>query len=456
MTSTEIQELGELLSKLEGMDVPKHLGEAWPNQDLAAVTIRERTAAEFLSLHRRVVSHLSGAISDDPVALPRVFSIFEAPRTPQSIIDCIRNYISHIEGRTWNDADVMLSAAVNYLMLTGFWAKAVRRAHGAYDRKVAELLSESELRVQELRSSVESLRREKDALTASLTERKTELEEIASTVVSARTDRSALSALLQEASMDRGELTSIVKTQTESMKTAQTQIGEATELRDKLEAALKAIEATHESSKKSAEWIAGKRGEITELTGKAADGSLGGTFRSRKDELKSSVTTWTWIAGISTVIAAIYVPVAFTVIPSPSGGDWLTLIANLGKLFPVMLFLGFVLRQYSRERSFLEEYSFKTAVALVVNAYADQLAGNGSGPGKTLTDFKDDQAAFAKYLAAKDEERKKLIKETVDRLFTTPKVHKDGTRGFLGLRPKMSLDTVKEVRELLKELKSLS
>ena len=59
MTSTEIQELGELLSKLEGMDVPKHLGEAWPNQDLAAVTIRERTAAEFLSLHRRVVSHLS-------------------------------------------------------------------------------------------------------------------------------------------------------------------------------------------------------------------------------------------------------------------------------------------------------------------------------------------------------------------------------------------------------------
>ena len=455
MTSTEIQELGELLSKLEGMDVPKHLGEAWPNQDLAAVTIRERTAAEFLSLHRRVVSHLSGAISDDPVALPRVFSIFEAPRTTQSIIDCIRNYISHIEGRTWNDADVMLSAAVNYLMLTGFWAKAVRRAHGAYDRKVAELLSESELRVQELRSSVESLRREKDALTASLTERKTELEEIASTVVSARTDRSALSALLQEASMDRGELTSIVKTQTESMKTAQTQIGEATELRDKLEAALKAIEATHESSKKSAEWIAGKRGEITELTGKAADGSLGGTFRSRKDELKSSVKAWTWIAGASTILAAAYVPIAFTLIPSPSGGDWLTLVANLGKLFPVMLFLGFVLRQYSRERSFLEEYSFKTAVALVVNSYADQLAGSGSGQAKSLADFSNDQVAFAKYLETKDDDRKKLIKETVDRLFTTPKVHDDRTRGFLGLRPKMSLDTVREARELLKEFKNL-
>jgi hypothetical protein len=455
MTSTEIQELRELLTRLDGIDVPKSLAEAWPNQDLAAVPIRERTAMEFLSLHRRVITHLLGAITDDPVALPRVFSIFEAPRTTQSIIDCIRNYISHIEGRSWNDADVVLSAAVNYLMLTGFWAKAVRRAHGAYDRKVAELLSEAELRVQELRSSVETLRGEKDALIASLTERKTELEEIASTVVSARTDRSALSTLLQEASTDRGELTNIVKTQNDSMKTAQTQIGEATELRDKLEAALKAIEATHESSKKSAEWIAGKRGEITELTGKAADGSLGGTFRSRKDELKSSVKTWTWITVASTILAAAYVPIAFTLIPSPSGGDWLVLVANLGKLFPVMLFLSFVLRQYSRERSFLEEYSFKTAVALVVNAYADQLAGNGSDQAKSLVDFANDQSAYAKYLETKNDERKKLIKETVDRLFTTPKVHDDRTRGFLGLRPKMSLDTVREARELLKEFKNL-
>ena len=455
MTPTEIQELRELLSRLDGMDVPKHLGETWPEQDLAAVTIRERTAADFLSLHRRAVSHLSGAIYDDPVALPRMFLSYEAPKPALNILECIRNFISYVEGKNWNEADGMLSAAVHYLMLTGFWGKGVRRAHGAYDRKVTELLSEGELRVQELRNSVETLRSEKASLTTLLAERKSELEEIAATVASARTDRSALSTLLQEASTDRGELTNIVKTQGESMKAVQTQIEEATKLRDQLDVALKAINATHDSSKKAAEWIAGKRGEITELTGKAADGSLGGTFRSRKDELKSSVTTWTWIAGISTVIAAIYVPIAFTVIPSPSGGDWLTLIANLGKLFPVMLFLGFVLRQYSRERNFLEEYSFKTAVALVVNSYADQLAGNGSGPGKTLTDFKDDQAAFANYLAAKDEERKKLIKETVDRLFTAPKVHNDSTRGFLGMRPKMSLDTVKEARELLKEFKNL-
>lgn len=455
MTPTEIQELRDLLSRLDGIDVSKCLGETWPDQDLAGVTIRERTAADFLSLHRRVMSHLSGAISDDPVALPRGFSSFEAPRTVLNIIDCVRNYISHIEGRSWNEADAMLSSTMSYLMLTGFWSKGVRRAHGAYERKVADLLSEAELRVQELRNSVETLRHEKDTLTALLTERKTDLDEIASTVTSARADRSALSTLLQEASTDRGELTNIVKTQGESMKAAQSQITEATTLREKLEAALKSIEATHVASKQSAEWIAGKRGEITELTGKAADGSLGGTFRSRKDELKSSVKTWTWIAAISTIIAAAYVPIAFIVIPSPSGGDWLTLVANLGKLFPVMLFLGFVLRQYSRERSFLEEYSFKTAVALVVNAYADQLAGNGSGPAKTLADFGDDHAAFGQYLAAKEADRKQLIKETVDRLFTTPKVHNNGTRGFLGLRPKMSLDTIREARELLKEFKNL-
>jgi hypothetical protein len=455
MTHTETQHLLEQIGRLDALDLPKLLSETWPGQDLVAVIIRERSAADFLALHRRAILYLSAALADDPLALPVMFLSFEAPRAPQNISEIVRSYISSVEGRSWGEADALLPMVICYLMLTGFWGKAVRRASGSYEQKVAELLSESELRVQELRSSVESLRREKDALTASLTERKTELEEIASTVVSARTDRSALSALLQEASMDRGELTSIVKTQTESMKTAQTQIGEATELRDKLEAALKAIEATHESSKKSAEWIAGKRGEITELTGKAADGSLGGTFRSRKDELKSSVKAWTWIAGASTILAAAYVPIAFTLIPSPSGGDWLTLVANLGKLFPVMLFLGFVLRQYSRERSFLEEYSFKTAVALVVNSYADQLAGSGSGQAKSLADFSNDQVAFAKYLETKDDDRKKLIKETVDRLFTTPKVHDDRTRGFLGLRPKMSLDTVREARELLKEFKNL-
>lgn len=455
MTHAETQHLLEQIGRLDALDLPKLLSETWPGQDLVSVIIRERSAADFLALHRRAISYLSAALADDPLALPVMFLSVEAPRAPQNISEIVRNYISSVEGRSWGEADALLPMVICYLMLTGFWGEAVRRASGSYEQKVAELLSESELRVQELRESAAILRREKDALTALLTQRKTELEEIASTLTSARTDRSALQTLLQEANTERGELISIVKTQGESMKATQSQITEATTLREKLEEALKSIELTHIASKQTAEWIAGKRGEITELTGKAADGSLGGTFRSRKDELKSSVKTWAWIAAISTIIAAAYVPIAFIVIPSPSGGDWLTLVANLGKLFPVMLFLGFVLRQYSRERSFLEEYSFKTAVALVVNAYADQLAGNGSGQAKSLADFADDQVAFSKYLETKDDDRKKLIKETVDRLFTTPKVHDDRTRGFLGLRPKMSLDTVREARELLRDFKNL-
>ena len=80
----------------------------------------------------------------------------------------------------------------------------------------------------------------------------------------------------------------------------------------------------------------------------------------------------------------------------------------------------FVISQYTKERHFQEEYAFKSAVALTVNSYAEQLKTN---------DNKD-----------------KLIMDSVDKIYRTPIDKK--------LEQSISENAVKDHTSMLKQIVS--
>lgn len=100
--------------------------------------------------------------------------------------------------------------------------------------------------------------------------------------------------------------------------------------------------------------------------------SLFGTFKYRKDELIKSVRFWV----ITTLFAAggtfYYITLLFGN-TNYNSMVWQEYVANTIKLSPFFIFLFFCIRQYQRERNFQEEYAFKSAVALTIDAYSKQI-----------------------------------------------------------------------------------
>lgn len=450
MTQHEINTLLSSITALEEIDIAKSMGETWPNQDLNALDVGGGvTVPQLVSLIKRVVAHTRNAIDDDPFSFPRHYYHPDNIRQSVDIISEFQNLTGNASSRQWHDASTRSRLIAHCLVLAGYWSKTAKRVHAVYEKKASELLSAAELKLSELNTTLVALRTEKEELIKQAKEARAELSEISDSLQAARSERQQITELVVQSTKDQAKLATEVAAGTQNLRAVEQLTVENQELLKELNATLKGAKEFYAKAQTDSDWIESKRKEITALVGKAADGSLGGTFRVRKDELDASVRVWRRITFLATVMAAAYVPFAFLIIPSPQVSDGLVLLANLGKILPVALFLGFVLRQYARERSFLEEYAFKTAVAFVVNAYADQLASTRFE--KTLADFSNDQEQWAQYLEEREADRKKLIKETVDRLFASPQIHAEKAPSLVALRPKAAADILREAKELLAE-----
>ena len=90
-----------------------------------------------------------------------------------------------------------------------------------------------------------------------------------------------------------------------------------------------------------------------------------------------------------------------------------------------MIVLFFTIKQYVRERTFQEEYAFRSAIALTVQAYGD-ISGS---------------------------KKEDLILQAVSTIYSLPSMMKDKPTSFFGYRSKTLTDTMKEINETLKTIK---
>ena len=90
-----------------------------------------------------------------------------------------------------------------------------------------------------------------------------------------------------------------------------------------------------------------------------------------------------------------------------------------------MIVLLFTIKQYVRERTFQEEYAFRSAIALTVQAYGD-IAG---------------------------QKKEELIMKAISTIYSLPSVMKEKSSSFFGYRSKILSDTLKEVSETMKTFK---
>ena len=163
---------------------------------------------------------------------------------------------------------------------------------------------------------------------------------------------------------------------------------------------------------------------LDDLIGREVGASLFETFKQRKAELNTSITFWKWCVPITALATIIWIFVLF------GNGDlgalgWQVIFINSLKAIPAVGLLLFAISQYNKERNFQEEYAFKSAVALTVNSYADQINAESNKDKmimesvgeiyKTPLSRKNNQANEAKTLIGTARELTDVAKSLVDK-----------------------------------------
>lgn len=142
---------------------------------------------------------------------------------------------------------------------------------------------------------------------------------------------------------------------------------------------LQSFEALNKNFTDRLEFVEGKHDYFVErnnylddLIGREVGASLFETFKQRKNELSPSVNFWKWTVPVLALATVVWIFLLFQW-SSSQPMTYQLLIINSIKALPAIGLLLFGVSQYGKERNFQEEYAFKSAVALTLNSYAEQL-----------------------------------------------------------------------------------
>jgi len=140
--------------------------------------------------------------------------------------------------------------------------------------------------------------------------------------------------------------------------------------------------ATLTSIEKNAKTIEEKKAQIEEVTGITIDGTFANKFEKRKNEIEKSLNhdifSWKNILffAVFTLVLAVFLPFTNAVNTAFSFNQLAGIDGFLLRFFytsPLVFLVVFSAVQYSRERTFLEKYAFKSASASAIRNHTEFL-----------------------------------------------------------------------------------
>lgn len=443
------------------LDIDKRITEVYKDYtDLSSIAVGYYSVSELSQYSKKVISQL-GQVLETPFSniLPFQYQ-FQNDFGNGNLGDDLSTMNANIEANNFSEAVIVLARLVYYQVANGFWEKVLEKDDTKRFTQIVEMENKLKLISAQLAKSVEtnktlleSLKKEKENLETLVSTKKKELGEIEGLLPTARNNSEELNRLLNTSTATNESINSLLTQQTTNLDAITKRIDEEKtsfsafqkdikELKDLFNAEIengekKNIEfnamllSVTENSNTFKERIT----VLNELIGKEGAVRLFNTFNDRKKDLDSPVKRWAWIV-IGTGVAALFLIIGIftnffgciSTMPMPTNVDWQFLVINSLKSTPIMIVLFFTIKQYIRERTFQEEYAFRSAIALTVQAYGD-ISGS---------------------------KKEELILHAVTTIYSLPSMMKEKSNGIFNLRSTILSDTMKELNETVKNLKKLS
>ncbi len=456
MTPEHRQSLVPLLESYKNLELEKKVAEAYKDyQDLTSIFIGYYSVLEFVKYSNRSISLIEEMLNSPLFAvLPHQYQ-FQNDFGGGNLRDDLAGLNANILISDFNSAIPFLYRLVFYFVQIGYWEKEVPIKIESKKEKLNEFENKLLIYSEQIRKNSEDnivlkedLRKEKENLINLITTKNQELSEIVTLLSSSRIHTDEINKLFVSSTDTNQQIIGLLNQQDANLKQIKDRLKEEKdifdsfqkelkELKEKFEAELNLNTKFNSTFEKQLENVNLKSNTfedrlkvLNELIGKEGAVKLFNTFNDRKKELEKPVKNWSTVVFLTGISAFILIISIFTNFfgyfgSIPTVIDWQYLLINSLKSIPIMIILYFAISQYAKERNFQEEYAFRSAIALTIQAYAD-IAGT---------------------------KKEELISKAVENIFSMPSMMKE-KNGFFIFNRRLLSETLKDLNETMKNLKS--
>lgn len=431
-----IQEFNSVEKQFEGIAAKKHQNE----QSLDTIIIQDYSLVEIFTYSREVINKISDRIGKDNwQILPS--NIVAQEFGQYQLHQCIIEMKNGLTQPNYVMACQRLTALIYYATTNGFWQIPQKIELGIRESSLTKLEERAQL-------TMEHIDKRAETANATIAQLDAKLNELNKLIAQKQQEFATMQSNQNQSNNLLNNITNVNKN-AEAYNNAVEQIKNKcntilTDLEKKQEKVLqqqkdidKQIETANshlngfetDSKEKIAaiqsgyDSVSANVEEVRKMMGYIADGTLSHSFNKRKENIKRSANLWMYIS-LGTLVGLIaWVCVVFILLSANTGIVWADILINGIKATPLAFAFGFALTEYSKERDMLEEYAFREAVAATLTAYLEQLNGD-------IT-----------------EEQKKLLINTVEKLYTKP-IISDKEYKLFNLNTKDIAKAAEQVKEI--------
>lgn len=413
-----------------------------------SVSAADYSVAELFALARKAVEQLKNRLNaDDWQVLPLTQNLNEYG-VNKNINNVVANIITRLNSCNFDHAAISIKALVYYEMLNGFWSMPKRidldvreNTLSKLEQRTALLVTHAEERQKKINDLIEEVEKIKESLVTFKTEKVAEFTRLKQNQSESNTLLSDIKNLKGQADNTYSTINTInnqcdtvlkkLKEEQESIDKQQKEIYRRNEEIDATNKRLSDEVASESAKVKEAfETVTNHKDEVARMMGYIADGTLSHSFNRRKKEVTQSIRWWGgWtILSLVALLGCIYI--VFTYFPAHTSNEWVNIIINSVKSSPLAVVFVYTLTQLSKERLIKEEYAYREAIALTLTAYLEQLDGESN------------------------EDKKNLLLQTVEKLYTKPIITNEDTTSPLKISSKELTKVISELTEVVKTIKS--
>ncbi|EKS9202817.1 hypothetical protein [Enterococcus sp. A8] len=365
--------------------------------DISQVMLGDINVYDYVTLVNKVRNHFRQEFDDlNYVTLPFSYN-YGSEIGSGNLLSDLSNMNANISGANYSNSLAFVYRLANYQRVNGFWELNTRRAFKKTERKLQEeyeLLemkkSLIEQRILELDNFVKRVEDAEVSVSTFLDECQSQVknyEALLQNLVSQNdsinnmfnSTTSVVEKINSQLALSENKNNSIDKIFDDSEKALNAIKLNISQYKDEYSEISKKLIALNSSFDEKLAFVADKESYFKErndyldaLIGREVGASLFETFKQRKNELAPSVSFWKYAVPFLAVSTVLWIFFLFHLSEGQTM-DYKLIIINSIKALPAIGLLLFGIAQYSKERNFQEEYAFKSAVALTLKAYAEQL-----------------------------------------------------------------------------------
>lgn len=438
------------ITKIKEYSIIDEIGKHYSNEnDFESISIGRYPVDKFVKFYNNAILYLEAELKTDNF----YFYPIQAAAQPIANINLstvLTTILTHLQNNDIPQIPGVIDQLITYENYFGFWRLTSHKIHDIKEEEVKELSDRIKLLTKNFEKSIgrltttyDQLVTEKKELNEFIIIKKKELETITQSLQSVKSIVQEIETLKSNAINKDTEISGLIKNINDKISQVQMDITNYQEsygiiennwedleksVNTNIDSAIKNLEL----SKKHIEFAESRKEQIEKLTGMAADGALGSKFHDREDKLTKKIPFWRNAIIGTTIVSIVWVVVVFTCLPALFKNEWVNLGVNLLKTVPAFILLGFVFKQYSKERNLEEEYAFKSAVAMTLTAYSQMLAEKDVEGNKS---------------------RQEMLIKTIEQLYAQPVIHHEKSERLFLFSTKKLKDSVSDLSEAIKNIK---